>query len=104
MDKFTEKILAPKKEDGIVEFQYTLPDREPYEGKATLKQKQKIWELKYRDQAVIDKLGKRQASFLIDVLLKAHKKERRVYDLCFNLIVLIIGFTVLYYAFRPIMK
>lgn len=47
-----------------------IPPREPYEGKATLRQKQKLWDLGYREQDVIDQLGKRQASTLIDFQLK----------------------------------
>ena len=35
-----------------------VPEREPYEGKATLKQKAKLWHMGYHDQSVIDSLGK----------------------------------------------
>ena len=49
-------------------FSVSLPEKEPYEGKATQKQKQRIWELGYRDQSVIDTLGKKQAGILIDQL------------------------------------
>jgi hypothetical protein len=53
----------------------TIPELEPYEGKATLKQKAKIWHLGYQDQSVIDTLGKKQASALIDGLLSAEAKR-----------------------------
>ena len=59
-------------ESDTVNFRFSLPEKEPYEGKATQKQKQKIWELGYKDTSVIDGLGKKQASYLIDKLLEAH--------------------------------
>jgi hypothetical protein len=46
-----------------------LPEKQPYEGRATQKQKQKLWDLGYREQQVIDRSGKRQASILIEQLL-----------------------------------
>lgn len=56
-----------------------LPEKEPYEGKATQKQKQKIWSLGYQDTAVIDGLGKKQASAVIDQLnaIYGHEIKRR---------------------------
>lgn len=50
-----------------------VPDKQPYEGKATQRQKQRIWDLGFRDQSVIDTLGKRQASFVIDQLCGAYR-------------------------------
>jgi len=58
-----------------ISVELQIPDKEPYEGKATLKQKQRIWELGYRDQSVIDNLGKRQASAVIDQLCRVYRKE-----------------------------
>jgi hypothetical protein len=49
------------------------PARQPYEGKAPLKQKDLIWSLGLKDRAVIDSLGKWQASALIDQM-KARRK------------------------------
>lgn len=46
----------------------TIPARQPYEPSATMKQKDFIWQLGLRDQAIIDSLGKWQASALIDQL------------------------------------
>lgn len=54
-----------------------IPDKEPYEGKATQKQKQRIWELGFRDQGVIDSLGKKQASAVIDQLCGAYQNAGR---------------------------
>ena len=53
-----------------------IPEKEPFEGKATQKQKQKIWELGYKDEAVIAALGKKQASFLIDQLIGAQGMQK----------------------------
>jgi hypothetical protein len=50
-----------------------IPPRQPYEGKATLKQKDLLWQMGFKDQDVLDSLGKWQASSLIDQL-KAAKK------------------------------
>jgi hypothetical protein len=46
-----------------------VSEKQPYEGKATQKQKQLIWELGFDDQDIIDELGKKQASELIDQLV-----------------------------------
>lgn len=52
-----------------------IPEKQPYEGKATQKQKQKIWELGCSDEKIIDELGKQQASWLIDNLIEAQRKR-----------------------------
>jgi hypothetical protein len=52
-----------------------IPAMQPYEGKATQKQKQKLWDMGYEDQSVIDGLGKRQASALIEQL-KQHEADQ----------------------------
>ncbi len=49
-----------------IDVEFTVPDRQPYEGKATMKQKQWLWEHGLKDQGLIDGLGKRQASAVID--------------------------------------
>ncbi len=49
-----------------------VPPKEPFEGKATQKQKQLIWELGVRDEAAIAGLGKKQASIVIQQLKAAH--------------------------------
>lgn len=76
-----------------VEFDYTLPGLAPYEGKATSKQKKFIWDLGFKDQAVIDKLGKDQASYLIDRLQQVHKENQPVASpvSVFVFVLLIIG-------------
>lgn len=52
-----------------------IPEKQPYEGKATQKQKQKVWELGFAEQEVIDDLGKAQASALIDQLIVIQLKR-----------------------------
>ena len=80
------------------EFKITLPDKDPYEGKATQKQKQKIWELGFRDQSVIDSLGKRQASILIDALLRDTNGQTAAPLIIFGLLFLIIGAVIFYFS------
>jgi hypothetical protein len=60
-------------EEPVVSGTLIVPDKDPYEGNASLKQKQFIWELGYHDQTVIDKLGKKQASAVIDQLIQSRK-------------------------------
>ena len=43
----------------------TIPEKHPYEGKASLKQKRLLWDYGFRDQAILDNLGKVQASAMI---------------------------------------
>lgn len=50
-----------------------IPARHPYELKATPKQKNYLWNLGFQDQAIIDDLGKDQASALIDQLSRAKR-------------------------------
>ena len=66
-----------------IEVKLTIPDKEPYEGKATMRQKKRIWELGYKNQEIINTLGKSQASSIIkqiqetfrDVVEKDSKKQ-----------------------------
>ena len=66
-----------------IEIKLTIPDKEPYEGKATMRQKKRIWQLGYKDQEIINTLGKQQASSIItqiqetyrDVVDKDSKKQ-----------------------------
>jgi DNA-directed RNA polymerase subunit RPC12/RpoP len=65
-----------RKENKInIELTFRIPEKEPYEGKATQKQKQKLWNLGFKDQNVIDNLGKKQASAMIDQMYDAIKWE-----------------------------
>jgi hypothetical protein len=50
-----------------------IPDKQPFEGKATQKQKQYIWDLGYRDEDIIAGLGKKQASAVIDQLSRSQR-------------------------------
>lgn len=74
------------------EAQYQIPEKEPYEGKATQKQKQKLWELGIRDREVIDDLGKKQASYLIGKALQTHTDLSKSHS-SRNLVIL--GFLIL---------
>lgn len=58
----------------VFQTNVNIPDKQPYEGKATQKQKQKLWELGFRDKEIIDDLGKSQASDLIDQVIMLHDK------------------------------
>ena len=66
-----------------IEIKLTIPDKEPYEGKATMRQKKRIWQLGYKNQEIINTLGKQQASSIItqiqetyrDVVEKDSKKQ-----------------------------
>jgi hypothetical protein len=55
-----------------IEVKLTIPDKEPYEGKATMKQKKRIWDLGYKDQKIINDLGKQQASSIITQILETY--------------------------------
>ena len=72
--KLKDAIAAHQAKPGQQIFEVRLPARQPYEGRATLKQKDYIWSLGFKDRAVIDSLGKWQASALIDQL-KARQKS-----------------------------
>ena len=45
---------------------FNIPDRRPYEPSATMKQKDFLWGLGVQDQALLEALGKWQASAMID--------------------------------------
>lgn len=97
------KVLKEKDNKKInIELNYTLPEKEPYEGKATQKQKQKIWDLGFKDQTIIDNLGKKQASALIDQLINAIKQEHRKRTNLKQLIIfgLIIVIVILFWLFN----
>jgi hypothetical protein len=58
------------------EFRFTLPEKQPFEGKATQKQKHRIWQLGLRDEELIRSLGKQQAACLIDALYRHHRQNK----------------------------
>ncbi|GAA6173126.1 hypothetical protein NBRC116592_27960 [Colwellia sp. KU-HH00111] len=58
----------------IFQTNVNIPEKQPYEGNATQKQKQKLWELGFREQNIIDDLGKAQASNLIDQVIILQEK------------------------------
>jgi hypothetical protein len=51
-------------------------EKEPFEGKATQKQKQLLWELGVRDEDKIKGLGKKQARIAITQLLRENRAYR----------------------------
>lgn len=75
-----------------------IPDLQPYEGKATQKQKQKLWDMGYEDQSVINTLGKRQASALIEQLVNHQKGNVSAWKwfwlLCFVAIIFFVIFVI----------
>lgn len=60
---------------GKTSYNIKLPDRRPYEPSATLKQKDFLWALGARDQAILDSLGKWQASAMIEQIQKQQNKS-----------------------------
>lgn len=75
-------------------FQFKLPDREPFEGKATQKQKHRIWQLGIKDEVLISGLGKQQASALIDALYKHYGKLREEKEPKANWVALVLILTL----------
>jgi hypothetical protein len=71
-----EATMSASKADVVA---INIPDRKPYEGKASRKQKSFIWEMGYRDTNVIDNLGKVQASAVIEQLLSHHKDRNATF-------------------------
>jgi hypothetical protein len=63
-----------------IKVSVTIPDKEPFEGKATQKQKQYLWTLGYQDEEAIADLGKKQASAIIDQLKRAHDRTEKITD------------------------
>ena len=63
-----------------VKVSVTIPDKEPFEGKATQKQKQYLWDLGYQDEETIAEIGKKQASAIIDQLKRAHERTDKMSD------------------------
>jgi len=57
-----------------------LPDRKPYEGKATRKQKNLLWSMGIEDEEYLDTLGKEQIFFLIDAIKKIRKGASSAYS------------------------
>ncbi len=68
----------------------SVPEKEPFENKATKKQKEYIWNLGYKDEDLIKTLGKQQASSIIDQLKKQHKNYDRKMGCGFTIIAIII--------------
>ena len=73
-DAKLKEAVARHDPSGQKIYNVILPARQPYEGRATLKQREYIWNLGIKDRDVIDAWGKRQASALIHQL-KAQQKS-----------------------------
>ena len=69
-----------------------IPARQPYEGRATLKQKDLLWSLGFKDQAILDSLGKWQASALIDQI---KTKQNSGCGGAVGLLIIIVGTVIL---------
>ena len=69
-DALVSAVAAHRIQSDQTAFQITIPDRRPYEPKATLKQKDYLWGLGMRDQAILETLGKWQASSVIEQIKK----------------------------------
>ena len=63
------------KSKGETEYEIKLPERRPYEPKATLKQKDLLWALGIKDQVLLEALGKWQASAMIDQIKKQNQQK-----------------------------
>ena len=75
------------KSGGDTSYDIKLPSRRPYEPSATLKQKDLLWALGVRDQAIIVSLGKWQASAMIDQIEKQRSNSGCL--LLFGILVLV---------------
>lgn len=78
-------------------YDITLPERLPYEANATMKQKDYLWGLGIRDQAILDSLGKWQASAMIDQPKKQQTASAGVVIIA--LILAIVAIVVLFRIF-----
>lgn len=81
---------APR--SGTKNYHITLPDRRPYEPKATMKQKDLLWALGVEDQAILETLGKWQASAMIDQIKSAQEIGCGTYLAALGVLLVIIIF------------
>lgn len=79
---------AHRVQPGQTAIAITIPARQPYEGDATMKQKDFLWGLGMRDQAILETLGKWQASAVIDQI-KAQQPKDSIAMVILFLVVLI---------------
>lgn len=68
-------VLKAMSNNNEIQFLINIPDKEPFEGKATMKQKKLLWDIGYKDQEVIKNLGKQQASSIITQMQKTYGYE-----------------------------
>lgn len=74
-------------------MKFDLPEKLPYEGKATLRQKNYLWKLGIKDQASLDALGKEQASWLIDAV----KAKSQVNGCVLKIVFIAVGIVAIIY-------
>lgn len=65
-EKLKEAVAREVHQLGEKEYTFEIPTRDPYESKATLRQKDLLWRMGFKDRTVLDALGKRQAFAMID--------------------------------------
>lgn len=61
-----------------MEIQFDVPPRQPYEPNATKHQKNRIWKLGYKNQEVMDNLGRDQAEFIIRKIHTEYERLNKV--------------------------
>ncbi len=76
---------------------FQLPDRRPYEPKATKKQKDFLWALGVQDVPFLESLGKWQAVAMIDQIKAKQSKEGNMAAL--KLVLILAVLIVLVYSF-----
>jgi hypothetical protein len=95
------------KKDTAINVNLDIPDKQPFEGEATQKQKQRLWELGWRDEAMIASLGKKQAGALLDQLMGVWKKEAKLQEsvrAAWTFIYLVLGAIALFVIFAMFQK
>lgn len=85
---------ATKVQGGGERVKFQLPDRRPYEPKATKKQKDLLWALGVQDVTFLEALGKWQAVAMIDQIKAKQNKEGNVALFRMALIVGAVGFLI----------
>ena len=73
MDQLANSKKAMSKNE--IQFSIDIPDKEPYEGKATMRQKKHLWDKGFKDQEIINNLGKQQASSIITQMHETYGHE-----------------------------
>lgn len=75
-DALSHAAAAHRVQPGQIAYEMSIPGRQPYEPNATMKQKDYLWGLGVRDQAILENLGKWQASAVIDQIKQEQGKKQ----------------------------